>query len=488
MTQPSAQEQDRTEVVKVAPQDVIVTSEHEGRIRAVLSFLNIGTTAVEASDLLGLTKLTIERIEDAAELVVRLVTNSPGAADWRSQNPPPPSSATGLDRFLWGLRGVFAASNDGWSPTMGKNRYVGQVHGVGQVNHGGGDDPKIAGQVNHGTPPKTKFVADQIKASGGDDPQHPGPMTWYNRTDGPGQGVRVGVLDTAIYAHPWLAGGWVAPFDDTVRDGEPHPFADGHATFVTGLILRQAPSAIVEVHQVLNEHGAAESWAVAKAIVELGGTGLDILNLSFTCYTEDGQPPLVLATAIDRLDPAVVVVAAAGNHGDAANDSDAATDGGSRTPAWPAALDDVIAVGAFDAQTGRRASFSPDAPWVDVLAPGVKLLSTYLPEAEDAEGKCETFDDGFALWDGTSFSAALVSGAIAAEMRPVTVRQAEPASYTARQAGRRVVHPLYPTASASRSSRSTGSDERGIHSLEQLEFPSTPYLHINPLTAWSGTP
>jgi subtilisin family serine protease len=191
---------------------------------------------------------------------------------------------------------------------------------------------------------------------------------------------------------------------------------EGHATFVTGLILTQAPGAIIEVRRILGEDGTADSWSVAEEIVRFGNSGLDILNLSFLCYTEDGQPPLVLSTAVDRLHPGLVVVAAAGNHGRAHDPGDDTSQDHVR-PAWPAALDDVVAVGACD-NTGKRAEFSPKAPWIDLHAPGVGLTSTFLNRAT-LPPDAEVVDfSGFASWSGTSFSAALVSGAIAAGADP----------------------------------------------------------------------
>jgi subtilisin family serine protease len=235
--------------------------------------------------------------------------------------------------------------------------------------------------------------------------------------------VRVGLLDTSIWPHPMLSGGWVAPSGDVLdgdlsggTSGQEEPrFVAGHATFIAGLILDQAPGCVVEHRRVLSdETGEADSWEVANAIVRLGDTGVDLMNLSFVCYTHDAQPPLVLATAIDRLDPRIVVVAAAGNHGDLPENEV----GHPRQPAWPAALDDVLAVGSID-EHGEEAPFTPaNAPWVDVLAPGVDVSSTFfkgrvrLPD--DSPG---TFD-GSASWSGTSFSAALVSGAIAARTVP----------------------------------------------------------------------
>ncbi len=69
------------------------------------------------------------------------------------------------------------------------------------------------------------------------------------------------------------------------------------------------------MRRVLADDGKATSWEVATAIAKLAKTKPDIINLSLVCYTEDGEPPLVLATAIDRVSPETVIVAAAGNHG-----------------------------------------------------------------------------------------------------------------------------------------------------------------------------
>jgi membrane-anchored mycosin MYCP len=62
-------------------------------------------------------------------------------------------------------------------------------------------------------------------------------------------------------------------------------------------------------------------------------------------------------------------------------------------------------------------------PWVDLTAPGVDVVSTYLTGevtlASPAPGSpTKTFSDGFAYWDGTSFAAAAVSGAVAAKIVP----------------------------------------------------------------------
>ena len=268
----------------------------------------------------------------------------------------------------------------GWVPTMGRNRRVLPVTGAHNIGGGDACAPVMA------------------------DPR------LRPRDAEPGYGVRVGIADTALYAHPWLAGAYQAAPSSILDDlGGSPDFSAGHATFVAGLILQRAPGATLEVRRVLGDNGQADSWDVAKDLVRFARSGLDVLNLSFGCFTDDNQAPLVLSTALDRLGTRVVVVAAAGNQG-------ATPDRG--RPMWPAALDEVVSVAAMDGE-GRRPAWSPDPdlPWIDVTARGEDVTSTYLTGEVDLHAvnrdKDERFD-GYAKWSGTSFSAAQVSGAIAA--------------------------------------------------------------------------
>ena len=97
----------------------------------------------------------------------------------------------------------------------------------------------------------------------------------------------------------------------------PRPATAGHATFIAGLILRRAPGAELVIRPVLlNEKAFARAWDVAKDMAGFIGSGVDILNLSFGCYTDDGEPPLVLARAVSLVSAEILLVAAAGNHGD----------------------------------------------------------------------------------------------------------------------------------------------------------------------------
>jgi hypothetical protein len=244
----------------------------------------------------------------------------------------------------------------------------------------------------------------------------------------------VAVLDTELFAHPDLVGRYLgdsAPYPD-VRDSAHVPAegsghgsellsTQGHATFVAGLIVQRAPSAELIVRKVLGKFGTnSSSWEVAKAMVSVLDDGVAVLNLSLGCSTMDGVAPLTLQRAVEQLIPSVVVVAAAGNNG-AADDPAGLL---RNIPVYPAASDGVVAVGAYDAAAGTAgpAEFSPLAPWVDLLAPGVRVQSTYLPgkvrlaqpdEQVTGESQDSFGHPGYATWDGTSFAAANVTGAIA---------------------------------------------------------------------------
>ncbi|CCH87933.1 putative Peptidase S8 and S53 subtilisin kexin sedolisin [Modestobacter italicus] len=392
--------------------NLVVASEHVGSVLTALHELGVYFAPVADSVDLGLTLLDVPDEVLAAEKVVSHLrekerqTDAGGRAAKAAVQQIEAAGATGLDAFLRGLRAVFAGRYQGWTPTLGKNRLLGNVEGGG-------------GHISHA-------VADPAVSGWKPDPELRGTE--------PGLGVRVGVLDTSIGPQSWLTGGWVGPAADRLQLQPPYPALAGHGTFVTGLVLRQAPGCVVEFRRVLSDRdGTASSWAVATKIVELGRAGVDVLNLSLGCFTEDGQPPLVLATAIDRLDPDIVVVAAAGNHGNVNHTrigpppedhpGPHLTVDDERRPNWPAALDDVIAVGAAR-DDGSLAPFTPrDVPWMDVVSNGVEVSSTYPENAvvPPPEGQPDARFQGFVSWSGSSFAAALVSGAIAARTKPGSV-------------------------------------------------------------------
>ncbi len=310
-----------------------------------------------------------------------------------------------LDLVMFALRSEFAGKYGGWVPTMGKNRYIYGVEGLPEIGGGGAGDPVPL------SPEEARALSEAFTLSAD--------------TPWPGRRVRVGVLDTPLFVRPELQGRFLASAGTIIPPEPSLSSMMGHATFVAGLILRRAPQAELDVRWVLSPDNArATAWDVARMMAGFVNSGVDVLNMSFGCATADGKPPLVLARAVERLSPQIILVAAAGNHGDIQETPGGPDSAGAahpltaRAPIWPAAFDEVAAVGAHDAEW-VRAPFSPNLPWVDLMAPGVNCKSTYLEGSVDLlhgeESDPEEFP-GFANWDGTSFAAANVSGEIAARV------------------------------------------------------------------------
>jgi membrane-anchored mycosin MYCP len=302
-----------------------------------------------------------------------------------------------LDELLKGLRLRFAKNYDNWLPTFGKNRTISKIAGAPHVGGGGVGPPK---EAHHPLAPRKTPQA-----------QH--------------RSVRIGLLDTRIFPHDWLAGGFLARPSDLLGEQAEYRSTQAHATSVASCILQRAPGAEVHLRRVLDDNATGDSWAVATAMAEVAEAGFDIVNLSFGEYfTDDGEPPLVIDTAVKLLSARSVIVAAAGNHGNVASRPAGEVPAGltEKSPSYPAALPDVVAVGALE--DAKPAPFSPkDAPWIRLMAPGVDRTVTFLDGEVLVAREDGTFRhakkvpfNGWADCSGTSYAAGTVTGEIANQM------------------------------------------------------------------------
>jgi subtilisin family serine protease len=235
------------------------------------------------------------------------------------------------------------------------------------------------------------------------------------------QGCRVVVVDTGLAVDGLVPAGLDVATDDGSARDEPDfdgndelDAATGHATFIAGIVRRLAPAAKVAIRQVLTTFGDASDAEVATCLLGLLDDRPDIVNLSFAGYADDDTTPPAIAEAIAALlAEGVVVVAPAGN--------DATC-----RPAWPAATEGVIGVGAVDAD--GPAWFTNHGPWVQACAPGVDVLScffAYPPATATStdpavarptggpDNALQPDESGWARWSGTSFAAPIVAGVLA---------------------------------------------------------------------------
>jgi hypothetical protein len=233
----------------------------------------------------------------------------------------------------------------------------------------------------------------------------------------PARDFEVGVVDTGFAVHengphPWLAN-HIQSGEVDVEEIRPNGMlgeTDGHGTFVAGLVLRAAPAATVRMVR-------PASWDdvdVSKAITSL--SGCQLINLSFAGTEIEQARPENIADALRELPQETVVVIAAGNQGG----SDVVYPAGVRTGDRNCL---TIAVGAVDetrtAAVGAPpaiAGFSNFGSWVDCYAGGVQVLGPFLDydEVQDPEvAHVAQAYRGWALWSGTSFAAATVTGVIA---------------------------------------------------------------------------
>jgi len=368
--------------VEFPPDELVVDLPYRDLVTRELSDLGIGFVDDDVDERLGLA----------------LVTGLVDAAG----NP-----VADLDGLMLELRRQISGRYPGWTPEIGKNRRVQSIVAAGYPK------PLALGVAPAGG---------HREPLGNDDPTPaPGPVPASGASPDAGLGVRVGILDTRLAAHPTLVGGITTDHELFVPDGAVPVWA-GHATFVASLIRAQAPAADLDVRAVLDdETGKATSWETAKKMVSFADSGIDILNLSLGCRTSDGLPPLVLTRAVERLHPHTLVVAAAGNHGALTGWVHGLT---RRSPTWPGALVDVVAVGADNADR-TPADFGPRLPWVTCTARGADVVGAYLTGTVQLMRGWRDFT-GFARWSGTSFAAATASGRVAALTMPgkTTARQA----------------------------------------------------------------
>lgn len=208
-----------------------------------------------------------------------------------------------------------------------------------------------------------------------------------------GEGVKVAVLDTGVdMNHPDLVANIKTGKNFTTSDPNDYMDRQGHGSHCAGIIagvdnnfgvVGVAPKAELYIGKVLADNGAGSIQSIVEGIDWAISQGVNIISMSLGCEVDPGP---ALHQAIQRAHAAgIIIVSASGNENNHVG--------------WPAVYEEVIAVGAIDQSFGR-AGFSNFGRELDVAAPGVDILSTYL-------------NGGYARLSGTSMATPMVAGVIA---------------------------------------------------------------------------
>ena len=263
------------------------------------------------------------------------------------------------------------------------------------------------------------------------------PLAWDASTTR-GLGIKVAVLDSGVdLQHEDLlyqtVPGWDFVNDDNNPDDD-----NGHGTHVAGIIAARtinlkgiagiAYNAKILPVKICDNAAACQLYYVAEGIIYATDMGAQIINLSLGSEIDS---PTVKGAINYALSRNVVVVAAAGNCGDATNPCHSVIPPGNALPTntlfYPASYPGVISVASHD-ETGTISTFSSFNAAVTISAPGENILSLYPKEKDGDSGPIP--GDGYTLQDGTSMAAAFVSGTAALLMSakiattPDTVRDA----------------------------------------------------------------
>ncbi len=273
------------------------------------------------------------------------------------------------------------------------------------------------------------------------------PELWqFNR----GADVRIAVIDSGVARHPLLADRLI-PGGDYVAGGNGLADCEGHGTAVAGIAaaaadpgtgfaglapaaeviaIRQSSATYVTTRSDGTEVPAGDTNTLARAIVRAVGLGADVINISeVACVPAQraGATGAAVQAAVRyAAQRDVVIVVAAGNRGagGASGGSRCPVDSGTDTVVLPAWYDEDVLAVASVAPDGTASQFGIRAPWIDVAAPGERVVSL-APEGAGLTDKSSGPTQQGAL-QGTSFAAPVVAGLAAlirARYPELTARQ-----------------------------------------------------------------
>ena len=209
--------------------------------------------------------------------------------------------------------------------------------------------------------------------------------------------VKVAVLDSGVEL---LAGIPVAGSINLVKEEQYMPYymddMVGHGTAAADIIYQICPKAKIYSVRVLDKDNKGRLSDVVEGIYWCIEQKMDVINMSFGTPVESE----ILKKAIQAAsDAGILIVGAAGNGGNAADVE------------YPAAFEEVIAVGAVDT-SAQKTEESATGPEVELVAPGEQILTKSVFGMETVNS-------------GTSMAAPHVAGAAVLLMQQDEEKSAE---------------------------------------------------------------
>ena len=217
-------------------------------------------------------------------------------------------------------------------------------------------------------------------------------QAWTDFSAAPFTETIIAILDTGVSKNHTDLNDKLIPGWNFIDNNDNTDDVYGHGTHVAGIAGAETNNStgiagiafpnntqIMPV-KVLNDYGSSVSTSVADGIYYAANNGAQVINLSLG----GKYPSQAMEDAVNYAwEQGVLIAAAAGNDG-------------SRTFSYPASYPNVMSVAATDS-ADKRARFSNFNNEIDISAPGVNVLSTYL-------------NNWYGYGSGTSMSCPHIAG------------------------------------------------------------------------------
>lgn len=212
-----------------------------------------------------------------------------------------------------------------------------------------------------------------------------------------GKNITIAVIDSGYTYHEDLDNNIIEGKNFTNEDGgNPNIYNDynGHSNHVCGTIIGNkhilgvAPNSKLLILKVLDKDGNGNLENVINAINYAISKKVDIISLSLGCPVDIIELHKSIKKAVEN---DIMIVSASGNSGD--------NNANTNEIDYPSYYPEVISVGAVN-NMRLSAKFTNSNQFVDILAPGVNIVSTYL-------------NNDYIEMDGTSMACPHVTGALA---------------------------------------------------------------------------